>query len=306
MQAQEMLTLLNTLKPVHERQPAYLESMKSWGQQRGNYLQQSNQPAEALKLQAELAKNYRHDYSLQGQYAQSLWNAGEHEAAYAWLAAALASDFPWHVYEQDAMRSQVTQLLEQEGQFDALQMYLANWIEVSPESTSPYGPYLSILVRNDDFATADRLVKRWLKLAANKPDLSPAEMARLQAAVSLTLGQGSHLYTNRIDERWLPVMAEAVRDLAENPKLMHLANQIISHSQFVQTDNARDLRKRFLDRLVDNIDTLPGEQIGMLVSWIGSGEPIVEKPTWRKIAAAWRNAGSPSRSPRPSISLLSR
>ena len=80
-----MLALLDALKPVYERQPAYVAAMKGWTQNRANQLRSVGRPDEALALQKQLAADYPHDVSLQIEYASALFNAGEYDAAYAWL-----------------------------------------------------------------------------------------------------------------------------------------------------------------------------------------------------------------------------
>ncbi len=79
LEANEMLALLDVLKPVFERQPQYLLGMKQWNQQRANYLQQTGRSDQWLALQKQLAEQYPHDANLQQQYAQNLANTGDYE-----------------------------------------------------------------------------------------------------------------------------------------------------------------------------------------------------------------------------------
>ena len=89
LQANERLRLLDLLKPVYQRQPAFTGAMKRWRQQQVNCLQQTGQAQEALKLWKQLAADYPHDSGLLQQYANQLAQGGEHETAYRLLLNAL-------------------------------------------------------------------------------------------------------------------------------------------------------------------------------------------------------------------------
>ena len=132
LEANEMLALLDVLKPVFERQPNYLLGMKQWMQQRANYLQQTGRSDEWLALQKQLAEEYPHDANLQQQYAQNLANSSDFESAYAWITRVLNDDARWLPYEEESLRNCYSQLLERQGRYSELVDYLTGWLKRNP------------------------------------------------------------------------------------------------------------------------------------------------------------------------------
>ncbi len=58
LQAGEMLRLLDALRPVYGRQPAHRHAMKTWTELRIEFLEQTGQSGEVLKLRGQLARDY--------------------------------------------------------------------------------------------------------------------------------------------------------------------------------------------------------------------------------------------------------
>ena len=52
---------MDVLRPVYERQPAYRQGLKGWTQRRADYLEQTGQSQEVLRLRKQLAEDYPHD-----------------------------------------------------------------------------------------------------------------------------------------------------------------------------------------------------------------------------------------------------
>lgn len=273
LQANEMLALLDQLRPIYARQPAHRRSMKRWTQQRLSALQQTGQTDEALRLQKQLAVDWPHDFSLQQQYAQALVNAGDYPAAYAWLKAVLEPKARWLPSEEEQFRNTEAQFLETQGRYRELVDCLADWVKRNPESSSPYAQYLSALIRSDRMERADTLMIRWLREGQASSKLTPAASARLQAAISQALGQGHNLYTNVIDERWLKRLADAALILARRDDRLSLANMILSHGQFQQSEEAPGVRKALWDELIAGLDTLPLDRIEYYLPWLSSAPP---------------------------------
>lgn len=307
LQGNELLALLDQLRPTYDRLPEYLQGEKLWQQQRLSYLQQTGQADEAFALLAELAKQHRYDYSLQTQYANHLAGRGEYEAAYKWLDALLVdAEAEWHTYESESLRSTYMQLLENEARIDALVRFLAEWVKLNPESQTPYQQYLSALQRDGQEEKVDELVRRWLaegRDAARKLEqerkaaveagkskdqphdtLPPAVSARLQAAVYYAAGMGPPYWTSRVEQKWIEPIAEAVRAIARLPELQHLANMVMQHGEFRSTDAAKKLRQEFLNVLLEEAATLPHELLNQIVTWISQNDPIVEKAHWQALA----------------------
>ena len=175
LQANEMLRLLDVLRPVYQRQPAFTGAMKRWRQQQVSYLQQTAQAEEAIKRLERLAADYPHDYNLRQEYAQRLANRGDHEAAFRLLRKALSGKIEWLSYEEESLRNTYNQLMQAQGRWTELDQFFAEWLKRNPETSTPYEQYLGILVRLDKLDEANALAGRWLA-EGGKP--SPAAAAR--------------------------------------------------------------------------------------------------------------------------------
>ena len=291
LQGNELLALLDSVKPIYDKLPAHLLGDKLWKTQRLSYLQQVGQQDAAFALVKELAEKYREDQSLQSQYVHFLTNRGEYEAAYAWLDALLAdAKLELTTSEADSYKSLYVQFLENEGRVDALAAFLEKWIALNPESSTPYQQYLSALQRNDQETKVDELVEKWLtegREAIAKDEPAPAAArSRLEAAVNYALGHVGPWWTYRIEEKWIEPLAQTVRVLARHKDQQYAANSIMQHQHFRDSDQAKQLRKEFAELLVAEAATLPPERIHQIVGWIAHNNPIVESETWKKIAAA--------------------
>ncbi|HYW78639.1 MAG TPA: hypothetical protein VE890_03645, partial [Thermoguttaceae bacterium] len=285
LEANEMLALLDTLKPVFHRQVAHAYAEKSWKQQRINYLQQTGQAEDALALQKELAVEYPSDNNLQQQYAQGLVNSGDYENAYAWLRRVLADESgKWLAYERDLLRNSFAQFLRQQGRYDDLCDWLAESIAQNPDNGSNYQQYLTALTRADRTDKVNELIAEWLSEGRTRDALLQGIAARLSAAVSHAMGQGYNLYTNRLDEQWLDPLAEVALFFARHETQYSLAERIMGNHYFRQSDQCREVRRQTARVLRSEIDTLSAEQITRLVNWIWPDDPVVETPFWKQIA----------------------
>lgn len=284
LQANEQLALSDTLRKVYERQPAHLHAVKTWGTLRVQLLEQAEQPDKARQLAKELATDFPRDYYPQYRYAQLLANAGDYPAAYAWLARALEAK--WEPSEEETLRSQYANLLRGQGRYRELADFLAAWVKRNPESNSPYAQYLSALVRSDRAAHAEELVTQWIRAALVAGELPRAAGARLNAAVAFATGNGHNLYTNRADERWHALLAEAVMFFARHDDHLNMVGTIL-RSRFSNTEAARTVREKMAAILVKEIDTLPVERLDDFINavWSDSG---MERDDWKKVAAGLR------------------
>jgi len=285
LETNELLALLDALLPVYQRQPAYLRAMRRWTEHRINCMHNTGRPDEALQLQRQLAGAFPRDYGLQGQYAQALANAGEHEAASAWLDRALGGGIKWLPYEEQSLRDTHVRLMESEGRYAELLDRLAGWIKQDPESSSPYQQYLGALVRTNRLDEANKLVAQWLKEGQLSGKLPLPVAARLEAAVSLALGQGHNMYTNRIDERWLKPLAEAALFFARHEFQIYTAERIMGNGNFQQSDECRGVRKAIVGILTAEMGKLPTERIRYYVNWIMPNDPAIEPQVWKQIAS---------------------
>ncbi|TVS17476.1 MAG: hypothetical protein EA424_12615, partial [Planctomycetaceae bacterium] len=288
LEANEMLALLDALRPVYHDSPDHLQAMKRWMQQRVNHLRQTGRAAEAQELRRQLAEQYPRDYRVQQSYAQTLFSAGEHESGYAWLERVLASDVDWLPHEENSLRGAYAQQLRNEGRFPEMLEFLEDWIASNPENSDPYARYLSTLVRVDRQEDANRQIARWLDDGRRPDRIVPDAAARLQAALNQALGRGHELYTDRIEERWHQPLAETALFLAEHPTQAHVADLIMGHPRFRQTDACRRVRAESLQRLEEGIGDLPPPVVRRYVDWLMPDDPAVEAGQWRKLAVALR------------------
>ena len=284
LEANEMLRLLDVLKPIYERQPDHLQSMKRWARERAGYLEQTGQSDQMLQVRRELAERNLHDSSLQREYAQALSRTGEYAAAYAWLDRVITPQARWLPHEEDSLRSTYADFLRQQGRSEDLVAYLARWMATNPPNQTAYAQYLSALVHADNEKKANRLIAKWIKRGRQPAPIESAVSSRLGAAVSQALGQGHNLYTNRIDERWLTPLAETALFFAAHESHTHVADQIMNHWQFQKSDACRDVRRKIAVILTQQVHTLPAKRLPSLVNWIMPNDPALEARAWRTIA----------------------
>ncbi|MFL5340111.1 MAG: VIT domain-containing protein [Gemmataceae bacterium] len=285
LQAAEVLTLLDRLEPVYRRQPAHRHGMKEWTQARIAYLPGAGRMDEARELAKKLATDYPRDASLQQQYAQMLFNAGDFAAGYAWITQALAKNDKWLDHEEENLRGVYAQQLQGQGRHADLLAYVDDWAKRNPRSVTPYAMKLGTLVRLDQEDKANALLAQWLREGQVKGEIPPAVAARLQAAINQALGQVYNLYTNRIEERWHAPLGQVVRFFARDEKNGGYADSIIQHYQFTQTDENRKLRIEFAHVLAAEVRTLPLGRLERILSWVNVNDPAVEAAEWDRLKA---------------------
>src|SRR5439155_4222422 len=288
LEANEMLLLLDKLRPVYERQPAYLQQMKAWLNQRVTYLRAAGQTEQALGLQKQLATGFPRDHALQVAYARALAEVGEYAAAYAWIDRVLTKDARWLPEEENALRSQYADMKEGQGRFADLVGYLESWTTRNPEQSSPYARYLSALIRNGQADKANTLVALWLKEGQVDGEPAAAVAARLDAAIDLALGQAHNLSLDRTDQRWWKPLSEAALFFARHEPQLARANKIIAEWRFRQTDACVQVRKALAGILAADIDTLAARQVVQFIYWVEQDGSLVERDTWKRIADGLR------------------
>ena len=286
LEANEMLTLLDTLKPLYDKQPVQVQARKRWKGLRVNYLTQTGRTDEALRSQKQMATDFPRDYSVQQQYAQALAATGDFPAAYAWLTRVLVKEAKLFDYEEDALRYAYTNLLQQQGRDADLIKYLLAWVEQNPAGRSAYEQYLSAFIKADQIDKADALALRWLKDAQIAGELTPAVEARLTVAVNLMLGNGYQLWTNRVEERWLPPLGEAALFFTRHETQISTADQIISSYSFGRSEEAPRVRKKLAIVLTAEIDKLSAEQARRVVAWVQAEDAA--PADWKKITDVLR------------------
>jgi len=295
----EILRLLDVLRPVYERQPPRVKGMKRWTERRAEELQRTGQGESSLALRKQLAQDYPREADAQRQYAQALMTAGEYEAARAWIDRVLKPEARWRPSEEESLRNVVTELLRQQGWYPELAEYLAAWIQQGPNVQGPYRQYLSALVYTDRLDQANATLGQWLKEGQKPEPLPPAAEHRLRAAVQQALGQGYYLSTDRIEPLWQDRLAEAALFFARHDAHLDVAGQIMTHWRFQQTDAGQRVRAELARLLRRDAEKLSAQQIQQFVSWCLYGSAKVQPEAWKEIAARLRQRWSAE--PQPEI-----
>lgn len=280
LQSIEMMSMLDKFEPVYKRMPAYTLAMKTLLQQRISY---SSDP---FPLAKRLALEYPRDAEAQRSYSQHLANRGDYPAALAWLEKALAGNDQWTDGEEESLRNQYVQLLQTQGRYDDVLKFVEIWMSKNPAAQSPYSIYLGTLIRLDKENQANARVAEWLKERPAKGEMTPAAISRLSAAMNLAAGRGHFMQTYRIEERWLPALIAAVRDLARDEKYGYLADQIMGMLQGHPGDDMKHFRQEFANVLAAEADKLAPARIERIIYWTFTAD--VEAEQWTKIAAAIR------------------
>jgi tetratricopeptide (TPR) repeat protein len=293
LQANERLELLDLAKPVYSRQPERLEAMVSWQQQRAESLRQAGQSDAALALEEELMRSRPWDASALTRYAQNLANRGDYEAAVALLERALKSpDKAWRDQAVSQVRETLLNTYENAGWYDRqIGLLAALFKEADTELTwNQCQRYLTALLRADREAEADTTATAWVEplliIRRQRPGLTPAELAKANAAAHYLVGDiRGYSYSDWLDEKWLETLAQVARGTAADPKTLDLARVAMDNHRFGRTDACRRLRAEFAQLLVGE---LTGRDVGVVqawVNWISTNDPAVEADTWRSIAA---------------------
>jgi Flp pilus assembly protein TadD len=297
LEKNEMLELLDAIKPVYSRQDDQLHAMKRWQKLHINMLRNVERPDEALPLHAKLAAAYPHDYDLQLEYAHYLWESGEHEAAMDWMKQAIES-VKWLPYEAESIRNILGQKMRADGLYPEFLDYMTQWCRKDPDSAQPYSEYLDALIHMDRLEDANKLAASWLKEAQISGKLPPAVSARLSAAIYFALGEGNDAYIDRIEERWLEPLAEAVLFFARHESQSHTADHIMDNIRFQRSDQVRKIRKTIAEILTAQIEKLPAEHIQSYINWLMPNDPAIEPAVWKKLSADLQKRWSAETKPR--------
>jgi hypothetical protein len=295
----ELLDALNLLKPVYDRQAAASAAHATWRERLANSYESLGRIEESLALRKALAADAPWDAYKQVDLARRLMQAGQADAAYAWLDKQLARPEERASSDDDTLRTAYADLYRQQTRWGDLLKFTTAWIARNPEQGSAYAEHLSALVFNDRLDAANALAEQWLKEARIEGKLEPAQSARLQAAIAFAEGNAYNLQLYRTQGRWDEPLAETARFLARHNDQLNAARQIMGN-QFAQSEACDRLRAYFLGLSQTDLEKLTPEQINFLLGQSLSGrlefaEPVngrkqmnaaeVPDATWKKIAA---------------------
>lgn len=325
----EVFKLQELLKPVYERPPeqrlpkidlpktddqaADQEAVEEvqrrisqlWQERQMSSLESMGRNSEALAIRRSLAEELYWDQSRQVAYAHRLAADGQIAEAHAWLRKALSRP-ELDTSESDSLRTAVADLYFQKGQYDQLLKWTAEWMALTPESTtstSAFTQHLSALILNEQLEDAYGLADGWMKEARVPGQMSMIQRARLEAAIYFADGNLPHLSFQRMDPRWFEPLAETTRFFLRHAHHFDIVPRCVSNYYFGQTDECDALRGEWLATLQSDISQFTPAQISMLVGWTLHGrmqlvEPInrrrqmdateVPAETWSRIAVTIR------------------
>ncbi|MEW6733429.1 MAG: hypothetical protein AB1489_19030, partial [Acidobacteriota bacterium] len=268
-QGNERLELLTTLKPVYQRQTSLLEPLQVWDQFVVQALQNMGREEEAFAKQREMAESYPFNVGVQINYASMLASRGEVDQAVKHLAIAVEKNGPWLEYELGQLKSTTSNILQSNYRFEEFVVFLQAWQQQQPQTVNQYilSQYLSTLIMLDREQEANKLIEEWL-LASRKEKLSQVDNYRLGAAIQQALGQGYNRYTDRIEVRFLRLLADTARYFIDRETTDSFAGQILQNHNFIRTDIGRALQLELYRRLQLECNKLPVEKVERLVSWL--------------------------------------
>jgi outer membrane lipoprotein-sorting protein len=293
LDANEQLALLEKLKPVYERVPAYNDGIRKYIEHRITSLGALGRREEILSLRETLATERPWDVYLQTKYAQELAEQSGYDAGYAWLQQEIDRNIERPAYELDQLRSAYANMLRQQGRFDRVVSFIDEGIKAEPNQSGLYAQYLSALVFNDEVEKAEELIKQWMRegvaAAQNNGQLEPPTLFKLEAAIGLALGQGYNLYYYRTDPKWHKPLADTTRGLLEHKDYFRIASRIMG-SNFSSSDEADQVRKHVWDLLAEKLADLPASHVYLMGRWTVHSHTPAE---WRERANAIRKLWQP-------------
>ena len=269
VEASEQLEVIDLLKPVFERQEPRRQGLKAWRQLRLNALSNAGFTDEALALQELLAATYSHDLDLQRNYAQRLYNHGDHDGAYTWIAKVLVPEAKWNQDEEWSLRQSVLGWLEAEARFEEQVTYLDEWLKTNPQQG--YEQLLKVLSRLERNERVQQLVTEWLNegiTAARQPGEIPVTVS-IRAGTTLNhFTQGFGWTSDGLDAKWEQPLSAAFNAFLRREETALLAVRIIGLKPYRNTKSGQKAEKEIAAFIKANIDTLKSSHITNLLSWI--------------------------------------
>jgi hypothetical protein len=290
--ANEQLRLLDALRPTFASQPEYVEGVKRWQERRLDLLANLGRNEERLAEERALAVSVPWDAWRQIYYARDLWNAGQREAAYAWIEQELARNPRRDEREQNQLVFAHADLLHQESRFANEADYLAPRVERGSDEAELYDRYLSALIYADRLPRAEELATEWLAIGrrddSDSRKLPPRDLARLQSAVAYARANRRNINMDGPELKWLAPLADVVRRLAWNPDHYGIAGEILGDYRVADSDEIDAVRRELFARLPARAASLPPQQLSSFVNWLINARELTADDDWKAIAAAAR------------------
>lgn len=275
----EQLEFVNILQPVYDRQPAELRAKFRWQEQLLSCYDALGRSEDALALHGKLAEQAPWDIGRQTEYAQQLLQAGQADAAYAWLQKQLDRDIEFDKSADESLRSAYAELYRSQTSWEDLLKFTTAWIDRKPEYQAAYTQHLSALIYNDKLDVANDLAETWLKESQIEGKSSPDQRARLDVSISFAQGNVYGLPSNnQTSERWIEPLAQAARFFARQKDHFGIVSRIVNDGRFFQNAAGDRFRGFVLSLLQTDLETLSPEQISSFISWSMSGRIELVEP----------------------------
>ena len=288
----ETATVLQTLKPVYDRQPAICGASFTWRDHQIRVLRSLGRLREHLDLQKLQAEEQPWNVFHQTRYAQDLSLFGEHKKADQWLKSLTQSGRKYVDYEFDLIWEAWTDLLRSRGESAALVEVTEQWIATQSETQSAYTRHLSALTFDNRMKDGNALALKWMNDGQVAGLLTKPQQSKLLAGMEFALGRGWNLNWQYIDPIWLEPLQKTFLHFMEKQQQVDLAykvmNPIIGQYQFAQSDNADLVRVRIFEKLKAEAPTLSAKRLQNFTRWARGGKPSRDASEWTPIIETMR------------------
>ncbi|HUQ71830.1 MAG TPA: hypothetical protein VM165_20030, partial [Planctomycetaceae bacterium] len=268
--------IVTQLRPVYARQADAAIALHEWKGNWANVLRYTGRPDEFLAVRKELAGEVPGEIYEQTTYANLLAEFQQFDAAYAWLRQSLASPLFAASWKQNELRSVYVRLLRQQSRWTDLVQFCTEWTGKNLEDQTPYAELLSALLYANEIPRAEQLVREWLTASQVERKLTPAEVARFNAAFNFTVSEIPHISSRgTLDPQWFGLLEATAKHFLAHAHHAEFATRISSHHRFQQTDAADRVRGAMRLVLRERAATLPPATLQGLIAQCLAGRCLM-------------------------------
>ena len=278
----EMLSLLDQIEPVFNRQPEHSLAKRQRRQKRAAALSQLNRNPEALAIWRELSTTAPWNTNAAVTYARQLDSTGDFAGAKTWLRQRLDVE-QYNGYEREQLRNACASMMRAHNATDELVTFLADWIAENPKQQSAYDQYLSAIMSANRYADANKQAQEWIDAGKTNEKLADADLVRLNAGVSFALGDRSQQDLSRIDLSWLKRMEQTALFFLEHEHHFDIATKIVHHYRFTNSDERDRVVVEATRRLKAASAELDPNVVVSYVNWTVGTENLTTAE-WKAIA----------------------
>ena len=269
----EILRLLDKIKPIYDRQDALID----WQRLQVQQLRSLGDPR-TIELQKEIAVAEPWDSRMQTRYAQDLKESGDLDAAIQWLQKQI-DDFPGDRTRAtvESHYGRIDQFLRGSGRSKQLVEFCQKRTEDNPESRSAMSAYLNALSFDGREEGSDKIAMQWMKDAQVDGELDLATKAKLSAAIDYALGQRPQYHLNSMHPKWHKPLAEVANFFLENEQHPNVASQVINNYRFRDSTEGDELYADIAKRIRKNAPTMSPKLLGTFLGWVANKKLLTEK-----------------------------